>query len=62
MSTDLRRRPDTTTPVDEQVTQPLENIFARELLGDVDREALPSELVHDRQHSNRPSVGGTVGH
>jgi len=27
--------------VDEQVTQPLEHIFARELLGDVNRQAFP---------------------
>ena len=50
------------TLADEQVAQPLENVLARELLGNVDREALPSELVHDRQHPNRPSIGGTVGH
>ena len=50
------------TLADEQVTQPLENVLARQPLGNVDRQALPSKLVHDRQHSNRPSIGGTIGH
>ena len=35
------------TSVDEQVTQPLEHILAGELLGDIDRQSLPSELVHE---------------
>jgi hypothetical protein len=35
------------TPVDEQVAQPFENILAREPLGDIDRQALPSELIRD---------------
>jgi hypothetical protein len=48
------------TPVNEQVTQPLENVFTREPLGDIDRQALPSELVHDRQHPDRPAIGGTI--
>jgi hypothetical protein len=48
--------------MDEQVAQPLENVFAREPLGNVDRQALPSELVHDRQHPDRPAIGGAVGH
>ena len=39
------------TLADEQVSQPLEHIFARELLGDVDREALPSELIHEESAS-----------
>jgi hypothetical protein len=50
------------TPVDEQVTQPLENVFTREPLGDIDRQALPSELVHDRQHPDRPAIGCAVDH
>ena len=39
------------TLADEQVAQPLENIFARELLGNVDREALTSELIHKESAS-----------
>ena len=31
--------------------EPLEHIFARELLGDVDREVLTSELVHKESAS-----------
>jgi hypothetical protein len=44
--------------VDEQVAQPLENILAGEPLGDIDRQTLPSELVHDCQ----PSASGSGGH
>ena len=32
--------------MNEQVTQTLENVFTREPLGDIDRQALPSELIH----------------
>ena len=40
-----------------QMNRSLETIFACELLGDIDREAPPSELVHDRQ----PSASGSAG-
>ena len=46
------------TPVDEEVAQPFENVLAREPLADIDRQALPSELVHDCQ----PSAYGSAGH
>ena len=42
----------------EQVAQPLENVLAREPLGDIDRQALPSERVHDCQ----PSASGSACH
>jgi hypothetical protein len=45
------------TPVNEQVTQPLENVFAREPLGDIDRQALPSELVTIRVTRRGSSSG-----
>ncbi len=38
--------------------EPPENVLAREPLGDIDREALTSELVHDRQ----PSASESAGH
>jgi len=50
------------TPVNEQVAQPFENIFAREPSGDIDRQALPSELVHDRHHPDGPAIGCVVGY
>ncbi len=31
--------------------EPLEHVFARELLGDENREALPSELIHEESAS-----------
>jgi hypothetical protein len=37
------------------------NILAREPLGDIDRQALPSELVHDPLQ-DRPAIGGAVNH
>ncbi len=39
------------TLADEQVAQPLENVLACQLLGNVDREALTSELVHEESAS-----------
>ena len=39
------------TLADEQVAQPLENVLARQLLGNVDREALTSELIHEESAS-----------
>jgi hypothetical protein len=42
--------------VNEQVAQPFENVLAREPLGDIDRQAFPSELVHDREHPDRPTI------
>jgi hypothetical protein len=44
--------------MDEQVTQPLENILNREPLGDIDHQALSSEIVHDCQ----PSASGSADH
>ena len=39
------------TLADEQVAQPLKNVLACQLLGNVDREALTSELVHKESAS-----------
>ena len=39
------------TLADEQVAQPLENVLACQLLGNVDREALTSELIHKESAS-----------
>ena len=39
------------TLADEQVAQPLEHIFARQLLGNENREALTSELIHEESAS-----------
>jgi hypothetical protein len=46
--------------VDEQVSQPLENVLAREPLGNIDRQAFPGELVHDCEHPDRPTIGGAI--
>ena len=39
------------TLADEKIAQSLENVLAREPLGNVDREALPSELIHEESAS-----------
>ncbi len=39
------------TLADEQVAQPLENVLARQLLGNENREAFPSELIHEESAS-----------
>lgn len=36
-------------------------VSAREPLDDIDRQALPSELIRDRQQPSRPAIGGAVG-
>ncbi len=46
----------------EQVAEPLEDVLARELPGDIDREALTGVLVHDRQHPEGTALGGAVQH
>jgi hypothetical protein len=49
-------------PTHEQITQPLQHVLARELLGHVDRQALPRVLIHDRQHPDRTPVRRSVHH
>ena len=54
VATDVFRR----THMDEQIAQMFQHVLAREPLGSIDRQALPSELVHDCQ----PSASESVGH
>jgi hypothetical protein len=34
----------------------------REPLGDIDRQALPAELIHNRDHPERAAIGGAIRH
>jgi hypothetical protein len=57
-------RPDVVwqTALYEQIEQPLQDMLRAKTSRNVNRQALPRELVHDYEHSNRPAIVRAVEH